>query len=197
MDLEVDAEYVARSTTTRPTASAGRGRIEHAASTVPPNRHERERLDARRRTTIRVGRRYDAPPGRIFGAWLDPEVAGRWLFATASQQMAQVDIDAQVGGSFRFANWQNGETADFTGQYIEIVPSRRLVFNLCIATLPRALTRVTVAIAALKKGSAIELTHEHVPRDNAEYLEGRWTGMLYGLGVTLDAASGPIRHDQE
>jgi uncharacterized protein YndB with AHSA1/START domain len=197
MDLEIDTEYAAHPTSARTTASTVHCRINQAPSTIPPNGREREFGNLHRRATIRIRKRYEAPAGCIFGAWLDPEVAGRWLFATASQPMTQVDIDARVGGSFRFANWQGGETAEFTGRYIEIVPARRLVFTLSIATLPRAQTRVTVMIAPVKKGCALDLIHENVPRDCASYLEGRWTGILYGLGVTLDPAAGTFHHDQE
>ncbi len=197
MDLEIDTEYVAHPTSARTITSAGHRRINQPPSANPPNGREPELVNLHRRATIRVRKRYDAPPQCIFGAWLDPEVAGRWLFATASQPMTQVDIDARVGGSFRFVDPQDGETVEFRGQYVEIVPDRRLVFTLSIATLPRAITRVTVAIAALKKGCALDLIHENVPRDYASYLEGRWTGILYGLGVTIEPASETFPHDQE
>jgi hypothetical protein len=41
------------------------------------------------------------------------------------------------------------------------------------------------------------LVHENVPRDRASYLEERWTGILYGLGVTLDSASATFHHNQD
>lgn len=183
---------------TRPwtAASEAVGRMEQAAVTAPPNWHKQERIKAQRNIAIRIKNRYVAAPGCIFDAWLDPEVAGSWLFATASQPMVQVEIDARVGGSFRFANQQLEETIEFTGQYIEIVPDRRLVFTLVMAPRPHVVTRVTVAIAPLTKGCALTLTHENVPRDYANYLEGRWTGILYGLGVMLDPISVTFHRDQ-
>ena len=30
---------------------------------------------------------------------------------------------------------------------------------------------------------------EDVPREHSRHMEGRWTGILYGLGETLDSAS--------
>ena len=75
--------------------------------------------DARRRSsgsrshagayrTLRLTYRFDAQPQRVFDAWLDPPLAARWLFATASRPIARVDIDARVGGRFRFVDRDYG-----------------------------------------------------------------------------------------
>jgi len=50
-----------------------------------PGKNGRSRAMAERHSTIRVTRRYSAPPDRAFDAWLHPAVAGKWLFATASR----------------------------------------------------------------------------------------------------------------
>lgn len=80
---------------------------------------------------------------------------------------------------------------------MEIVPDRRLVFTLSMEPEPNLVTRVTVAIAPLAKGCTLKLTHENLPRAHASHVEGRWTGILYGLGVTLDSVSVLFHHDQE
>ena len=49
----------------------------------------------------------------------------------------------------------------------------------------------------MKKGCVLTLTHENVLHDNAEHIEDRWTGILYGLGVTLYTASTTFHYDQE
>ena len=146
---------------------------------------------------IRVTRRYGVPSARVFDAWLDPEVAGRWLFATAARPMTHVEIDGRVAGKFCFVDQRRGEITEHTGEYIEIVPHRRLVFTLSMEKHPHMITRVTVELAPLKKGCELTLTHENVPQDHASHLEGRWTGILYGLDVTLDSASPAFHHDQE
>ena len=43
--------------------------------------------------TVRVSRRFESPPDRVFDAWLDPARAGRWLFASSSGRMVRVEID--------------------------------------------------------------------------------------------------------
>jgi uncharacterized protein YndB with AHSA1/START domain len=137
-----------------------------------------------RRTAIHVTHRFRAPPERVFKAWLEPEVAGRWLFATAMRSMAEVQIDARVGGTLRLAERCGGRIVEHRGEYVEIVPPRRLVFNLVMADRPRALTRVTVAITPMKTGCKLALSHEDVPLEHANRTEARWTGSLYGLEVT-------------
>jgi len=162
-----------------------------------PRRNQTARSGPEPRVTIRVKQLYGASPARAFGAWLDPQVAGRWLFATASQPMADVEIDGRAGASFCFVERRAGETARYMGKYVEIIPDRRLVFTLSMAPHPDVITRVAVAIAPVAKGCMLELTHENIPRPHAGYVEGRWTGILYGLGVTLDSATATIHHDQE
>jgi uncharacterized protein YndB with AHSA1/START domain len=149
------------------------------------------RLAAASPTAIRVTRRFAAPPERVFRAWLDPAAAGTWLFATALQPATEVEIDARVGGSFRFACHGDGPSAAHTGRYLEIVPHRRLVFTLSTADRPAAVSRVTVEIAPRKRGCELTLVQERVPQDRAHQTEARWTGMLYGLGATRASARRP------
>ena len=139
---------------------------------------------------IRVTRRYSAPPDRVFDAWLDPEMARKWLFATASRPMARVAIDARVAGSFCFVDRQDGAEIEHTGEYIEIVRPRRLAFTLVMGNSPKIRTRVVTEIVSLKRGCELRLVHENVPSDHASRTEARWTGVLYGLGVTLEAGRG-------
>ena len=185
----------------RPWACAPAGRADlgwvGSAALARPERKKRSRLETQRYSVLRVTRRYGAPSARVFNAWLDPEVAGKWLFATASRPMAHVEIDARVEGSFCFVDRRDGKITKHTGEYIEIVPHRRLVFTLSMDEHPSAITRVIVEIAPLKKRCELKLTHENVPQDRASHIEGRWTGILYGLGVTLDSASTAFHHDQE
>jgi uncharacterized protein YndB with AHSA1/START domain len=146
--------------------------------------------------TIRVAHRYYAPPAPVFDAWLDPGVAGRWLFATASRPISELAIDARVGGSFCFVDRHVGEIFEYAGEYVEILPHRRLMFTLAMER-QQVITRVTVEIAPLRKGCTLKLTHDNVRQEDARRIEGRWTGILYGLGVTLDSLSPAFHHHQE
>ena len=162
-----------------------------------PARRKRQRAPALRNAVIRVTRRYGVSSARVFDAWLDPEVAGQWLFATALRPLARVEIDARVQGSFCFVDRRYGAIAEYTGKYVEILPHRRLVFTLSTQEHPQVTTRVRVEIAPRSKGCEMTVIHENVPREHAENMEGRWTGILYGLGMTLDRPSTGFHHDQE
>ena len=146
------------------------------------------RLPARRYAAVRVSEKFRASPERVFDAWLEPEIAGRWLFATASRPMTSVTIDARAGGAFRFVDRNDGQHVEHTGVYLEIVRPWRLAFTLYTNDGLQAMTRVLAEIAgsrARKGGCELTLAHERVPGQLADRVEARWAGMLYGLGVTL------------
>ena len=140
------------------------------------------------RITARVTHRFSASPERVFDAWLDPEKARKWLFATASGQMVRAEIDARVGGAFIFTDRRDGEDVEHTGEYLEIDRPRRLVFTLSVEKYAQEVDRVTIEIAPLGTGCELTLTHEMHP-DWAEYAsraEAGWTGILERLAATLN-----------
>lgn len=144
-----------------------------------------------RRTTVRVAKRLSASAERVFAAWLDAGSAGRWLFATASAPIAQVQIDPRVGGAFRFIERRRGTSTRYAGRYLEIVPPRRLAFTLAVDEGPASM--VTVDIAPRPSGCALVLVQRPVPVFERQHSEGRWSGILYGLELMLDAAAGDER----
>lgn len=137
---------------------------------------------------IRIRRRFAAPPETVFDAWLDAGVASRWLFATASRPIAHAEIDPRVDGAFRFVDRRDFDVTEYAGRYAEIVPPQRLVFTLNVDGDAPPTSRVTVEIAARKRGCELTLTHDDVPSERAPHIGDRWAGILYGLGVTLDPA---------
>jgi uncharacterized protein YndB with AHSA1/START domain len=142
---------------------------------------------AAERVSVRASRRYRAAARSVFHAWLKPEIAIEWLFATATRPLACAEIDARVGGRFRFVETSGPIANEWTGKYLAIQPCRRLVFDLSGSFL--AGTIVTVSIAELEKGCRLSLTHDGLPRARAQAAKQRWVGILYGLGATLDAAA--------
>lgn len=133
------------------------------------------------RRTIRVTKRFSVSPERIFDAWLEPKTAGKFLFSTPTGTMVRVEIDARVGGAFRFTDRRDGEDIDHTGTYVEIDRPKRLVLIFAVPKFSTESTRVTVEIAPDGTGSMLTLTHEGVLPDNAERTRNGWTMILDGL----------------
>lgn len=137
------------------------------------------------RTAVNLRHRYAAPPARVFDAWLAPQLAGLWLFATASRPMVNVAIDARAGGAFCFVERRAGTVIEHRGRYVEIVRPQRLVMTLHSPDWAPHATRVSAGFIPRNTGCELELMHKGLPVDRATDVEARWMGMLYGLGVVL------------
>jgi len=135
------------------------------------------------RPTVRVTRRFDASPERVFDAWLDPARAARFLFATPNGQMVRAEIDARVGGKYLFVDRRDGVDAEHFGEYLEIDRPRRLVFSFAVPNYPT--TRVIVEITAQGSGCELTLTHEGVLPEFASRTEAGWGMILEGLSRAL------------
>ncbi len=143
---------------------------------------------AEERVTVRVSRRFEASPERVFDAWLDPRSAGAWLFATPAGTMVRVEIDARVGGRFVFVDRRAGEDVEHTGEYLEIDRPRRLAFSFVVPRFSAEPARIQVdlAPAAANPGSTLlTLVHEGVFAEFAGRTEEGWNAILQGLAANL------------
>ena len=95
--------------------------------------------------TVRVVRRFNTPRERVFDAWFDAQRAGEWLFATASGQMVQTEIDARVNGEFLFVDRRDGVEVRHLGQYLEILRPERIGFTFCVPQYSVWATRVVIS----------------------------------------------------
>jgi uncharacterized protein YndB with AHSA1/START domain len=134
--------------------------------------------------SLQVVRRFEAGADRVFDAWLDPDTASKWLFATESGQMIRVEIDPRVGGSFNFTRC-DGDDVEHVGEYLEIERPRRLVFTFSVPKYSKQITRVTVDIKSLESGCELTLTHEDVLPEWASRTEAGWGMILNSLAKTL------------
>ena len=110
------------------------------------------------------------------------------IVPTARQ--SSIGNSGRFEGFFRLAQQRDRELIEYTGHYVEIVPPRRLVFTLSMEEHWYVTTRVTVELSAMRAGCQLSLVHDDVPSHYADYTEGRWTGMLYGLDVILSGKRG-------
>jgi uncharacterized protein YndB with AHSA1/START domain len=109
---------------------------------------------------VRVTHRFDASAERVYDAFLDPARASKFLFATGTGQNVRCEIDARVGGKFVVVDRRDGEDVSHIGTYVELDRPRRIVFTLLVEKYSTDADRVTIDIAALRRGCELTLTHE-------------------------------------
>jgi uncharacterized protein YndB with AHSA1/START domain len=136
--------------------------------------------------TARVTRRFDASIERVFDAWLDPQKAGTWLFATPTGQIVRVEIDARVGGSFVITRREGNDDIEHVGTYLELDRPRRLVFTFAVPKFSTEATRVSLDFKAPSKGCELTLTHEGVLPEWLDRTTEGWGGILSSLAGVLD-----------
>jgi uncharacterized protein YndB with AHSA1/START domain len=135
---------------------------------------------------VRVTHRYDAAPEQVFDAWLDPKVAGRFLFATPTGQMIKAEIDPKVGGHFNFTDRRpDMGDVEHVGTYLAIERPRRLVFEFAVPAYEATRTTVTVEIASSGSGSELTLTHDGVFESYVTQTQQGWTMILANLEKAL------------
>ena len=135
--------------------------------------------------TVRVTRPFDVSAEPVFDAWIDPQKAAKWLFATPTGQMVRCEIDVRVGGSFVFADRRDGEDVEHVGAYLEIDRPRRLVFSFAVPKYSKLFTRVSIDLTPVPAGCELMLTHEGVLPDYIERTQQGWGTLLDGLARTL------------
>lgn len=135
---------------------------------------------------LTVTRLISASPERAFDAWLDPKVAGRFLFATPAGEMVRADIDPRVGGRFTFVDRrpEHGDV-EHVGAFEVIERPRRLVFTFAVPQYDPGQTRVTVEFAEAPGGCQVTLSHDGVPPEWKDQTVQGWTMILESLERAL------------
>ena len=139
------------------------------------------------RATVLVRRRFDASPKRVFDAWVDPAKVQKWIGAQAlGDEAVRVDLRARVGQSFLLIVRRAGEEIAHSGEYIEVVPARRLVFTWVVPAVSKETTLVSIDLAPIPSvwgGTDLVLKHERVLPADAVQTEARWGGVLDAIAA--------------
>jgi uncharacterized protein YndB with AHSA1/START domain len=115
--------------------------------------------------TVRLHRVLNAPPERVYRAFLDPDAMAKWLpphgFTGKVHQM-----DARVGGAYRmsFTNFTTGQSHSFGGEYLELVPNERLRYTDVFddPNLPGVM-HTTVTLEAVSCGTEMHVEQDGIP----------------------------------
>jgi uncharacterized protein YndB with AHSA1/START domain len=135
--------------------------------------------------SVCVTHRFTASPERVFDAWLDPEKARQFLFATPTGQMVRAETDPRVGGHYTFTDRRDGDDVVHTGEYLEIDRPRRLVFTLVVPKYSSETSRVTIEIVPLASGCELTLTHDGILLEYKERSAEGWSKIFAGLSAVV------------
>lgn len=117
---------------------------------------------------VRIERTIAASAHRVFRAWLDPALLGRWL-APGGFVVKKAEVEERVGG--RFSIWQTTGDVDvggFEAEILELVPDRKLAFRWGFVgpervADPRFDSILTIELRELAADStALTLVHERL-----------------------------------
>lgn len=115
--------------------------------------------------TVRLHRVLRAPPERVYRAFLDPGAMVKWL--PPHGYTGQVhEMDARVGGRYRmsFTHFSQGQSHAFGGEYLELVPSERIVHTDRLdAPGPAGEMKTTISLRALSCGTELHIVQEGIP----------------------------------
>jgi uncharacterized protein YndB with AHSA1/START domain len=134
--------------------------------------------------TVSVSRRIAAAPDDVFDAWIDPDLAGRWLFRTEGGQLERCEIDPRIGGGFRIDERRGNEVAEHYGKYVALERPGWVVFDFW-TNLSDDRTRVAVELASDGGGTLLTLTHEGVWAEWEEKTRQGWTMLVEKLAGAL------------
>ena len=140
--------------------------------------------------TIRLERRFAAPPARVFAAWADPaarakwDVPGRWTIAEQTH-------DFREGGreTKRFGPADDPRFVADT-LYLDIVPRRRIVFGYSMTSrgVPISVSLTTVGLSPAGKATRLALVEHITLLDGNDTLANREEG----LASMLDKIGGML-----
>ncbi|CAM3996946.1 SRPBCC family protein [Roseateles saccharophilus] len=136
---------------------------------------------------VRFDRHYPVAVEKVWRAWTDPQALSRWFFAGRPGAVVEAEIDLRVGGRYRIlTRLPDGETHDVGGEYLEVLPQRRLVFSWAWRSTPERVSRVSLDFVAEDGGTALHFVHDRFFDDEAcANHECGWRPAIDKLGTVL------------
>ena len=135
--------------------------------------------------TVIVQQKFATDGGNLYDAILDPSIACKFLFATATGTMARVEMDARVGGQYTVVERREGKDVLHTGEYLELIRPSRIVFTFAVPEYSSETSTVRIDIAPAGEGCELTLTHTGVLEEYADSTRDGWKEILLRAEKTL------------
>ena len=115
-------------------------------------------------STIKLHRVFKTTPERLYKAFITPEAMVKWLPPNGFTAKVH-SMDARVGGKYKmsFTNFTTGSSHSFGGDYLELVPGKRIVHTDVFDAGPPGTMKVTIDIRKVMVGAEINIVQEGVP----------------------------------
>ena len=115
--------------------------------------------------TIRLHRVVQAPPDRVYRAFLDANAMVKWLPPNGFTGQVH-HLDAKVGGTYKmsFTNFTSGKSHSFGGEYLELTPNERIrhTDKFDDPNLPGEMM-TTVSLKQVSVGTEVSIVQEGIP----------------------------------
>ncbi len=115
--------------------------------------------------TIRLHRVLQAPPERVYRAFLDANAMVKWLPPNGFTGQVH-HLDAKVGGTYRmsFTDFTTEKSHSFGGEYLELTPNERIrhTDKFDDANLPGEM-QTTITLKQVSVGTELNIVQEGVP----------------------------------
>lgn len=133
---------------------------------------------------ILITRQFAAPRHLVYRAWTEPELIKRW-WAGDRGQVTSVQVDLRIGGTWRFVmSASSGFEAAFHGEYLELVPNRRIVSTEVFEAVPDATAVNTITFAEQHGRTTLDVLVQHASKAARDMHLN--SGMEGGLRSSLD-----------
>jgi uncharacterized protein YndB with AHSA1/START domain len=114
-------------------------------------RHETEITSDPEVPLVRIVREFDAPPGLVFRAHVDPALVVQWN-GPRRHTMTIDRWDCRTGGSYRFVHASDGNEFWFRGCFHEVRPSSLIVQTFTFEGMPDGVALERLEFEALGDG---------------------------------------------
>ena len=133
-----------------------------------------------------LNKQINAPVAKVYEAWTNPQLIPKWFGPSPEMTAHAAEVDLKVGGqySINIKSPEDSSNHNVGGQYEEIVPNKKLVFNWKWEDGEET-TQVTVDFQSQGDNSTLlTLTHRGFgEQEFADKHNQGWTGCLANLSA--------------